>query len=161
MSRFVGEVRDDILCSICKCVPKDPRLCKNKDHFFCLAHISQHLLSSETCPNCRDPLTADTLRKPSGFLKNYIDDLKIKCDHIDRGCPDELSLEGLQRHVDECEFAPVMCGNEGCEMVVNKRDQDKHEKYLCEFRFPKCHDCKDIKASQDEMKVIINCLFLW
>jgi type III secretory pathway component EscU len=24
---------------------------------------------------------------------------------------------------------------------------------LCQFRIPKCHDCKDIKASQDEIKV--------
>jgi hypothetical protein len=25
-------------------------------------------------------------------------------------------------------------------------------KKLCQFRIPKCHDCKDIKASQDEIK---------
>ena len=153
VSRFVGEVREDLLCSICQEVPKDPRLCKHKDHFFCLAHISRHLQqNSQTCPVCRDHLTLETLRRPTGFLKNYLHDLKIKCDHHDRGCPDVVRLEDLPRHVDECGFAPAMCRNEGCEMVVNKRDKDNHEKNLCQFRIPKCHDCKEMKASQDEMK---------
>jgi hypothetical protein len=46
-----------------------------------------------------------------------------------------------------------MCGNEGCGTEVNRRDQENHEKNLCQFRIAKCHDCRDIKASQDEMKV--------
>jgi hypothetical protein len=45
-----------------------------------------------------------------------------------------------------------MCGNEGCGTEVNRRDQENHEKNLCQFRIAKCHDCKDIKASQNEMK---------
>ena len=77
VTRFVGEVKEDILCLICKDVPKNPRLCRHKDHFFCLAHISQHLQqNSQTCPYCRDPLTLETLRRPAGFLKNYLDDRK-------------------------------------------------------------------------------------
>ncbi len=156
VSRFEGEVREDLLCSICQEVPKDPRLCQNKDHIFCLAHISRHLQNSQTCPVCRDPLTPETLRPPTGFLKNYLDDLKIKCDHHDRGCPDVVRLEDLQRHVDQCGFAPVVCGNEGCGTVVNKRDKENHEKNLCQFRVAKCHDCRDIKVTQDEMKVTQN-----
>jgi hypothetical protein len=46
-----------------------------------------------------------------------------------------------------------MCGNEGCGTVVNKRDKEIHERELCQFRIPKCHDCKDIKVRQDEIKV--------
>jgi hypothetical protein len=45
-----------------------------------------------------------------------------------------------------------MCGNEGCGTVVNKRDKQIHERELCQFRITKCHECKDIKASQAEMK---------
>ena len=151
VSRFESEVREDLLCSICQEVPKDPRLCQNKDHVFCLAHISRHLQNSRTCPVCRDPLTPETLRRPTGFLKNCLDDLKIKCDHHDRGCPDVVRLEDLQRHVDQCGFAPVMCGNEGCGIEVNGKDKEIHERYDCQFRIIKCHKCKDIKARQDEM----------
>ncbi|CAB4010527.1 RING finger 151-like [Paramuricea clavata] len=153
VNRFVGEVREDLLCSVCQDVPKDPRVCQNEDHIFCLAHISRHLhQNSHTCPVCRDPLTPETLKRPTRFLKNYLEDLKIKCDHHDRGCPDVVRLEDLQRHVDQCGFAPVMCGNEGCETEVNRRDQENHEKNLCQFRIAKCHDCKDIKASQNGIK---------
>ena len=45
-----------------------------------------------------------------------------------------------------------MCENEGCGTVVSKRDKQIHERGLCQFRIPKCHDCKDIKASQGELK---------
>ena len=155
VSRFVGEVKRDLLCSFCREVPKDPRLCKNNDHIFCLAHISWHLNeNSQTCPVCRNHLTLETLRRPTGFLKNYLDDLKIKCDHHDRGCLEVFRLEDLPRHVDQCEFAPIMCGNEGCGMVVNKRDKDDHEKNLCQFQIAKCFECKEIKASQEEIKVV-------
>ena len=154
VSRFIGEVRDDLLCIVCQDVPKNPRCCRNKDHLFCHAHILRHLQqNSRTCPVCRNPLTPETLRRPTGFLKNYLDDLKIKCDHHDRGCTDEVRLEDLQRHVDQCGFTPVMCGNEGCGMVVNKRDKEKHEKSFCQFRIAKCQGCRALEVSQDEMKV--------
>ena len=154
VSRFVGEVREDLLCSICQEVPKDPRLCKNKDHIFCLAHISRHLSeNSQTCPVCRDPLTLETLRRPTGFLKNYLDDLKIKCDHHNRGCPEAVRFEDLPRHVAQCEFAPVVCGNEGCGTVINKRDKEKHDKIFCQFRIVKCHGCVALEESQDILKV--------
>ena len=154
VSRFIGEVREDLLCIVCQDVPKNPRCCQNKDHLFCHAHILRHLReNSHTCPVCRDSLSPETLRRPTGFLKNYLDDLKIKCDHHDRGCTDDVRLEDLQRHVDKCGFTPVMCENEGCEMVVNKRDKDNHERNLCQFRVSKCHDCRDIKTNQDEIKV--------
>jgi hypothetical protein len=94
----------------------------------------------------------ETLKRPTRFLKNYLEDLKIKCDHHDRGCPDVVRLEDLQRHVDQCGFAPVMCRNEGCGTEVNKRDEENHEKNLCQFRIAKCHDCRDIKASQNGIK---------
>ena len=137
-------------------MPKDPRLCKNEDHIFCLAHVSRHLENSQSCPYCRDPLTLETLRRPTGFLKKCLHDLKIKCDHHDRGCPDVVRLEDLPRHVAQCEFAPVMCGNEGCEMVVNKREKENHEKNLCQIRNVKYHDYAEIKASQDEMKASLD-----
>ncbi|XP_028414708.1 TNF receptor-associated factor 5-like [Dendronephthya gigantea] len=154
VGRFQGEVNEDLLCSICQEVPKDPRLCQHKDHIFCFAHISRHLVqNSQTCPVCRDPLTQETLRRPTGFLKNYWEGLKIKCDHHERGCPDYVRLEHLSKHVEECGYAPVMCRNEGCDTEVNRRDIETHEKNSCQFRMDKCHDCKDIKENVDETNV--------
>jgi hypothetical protein len=150
--RFEGRVREDLFCSICQGVLRNPRTCQNKEHPFCLSCISQHLRNSHTCPECREHLTPETLKDPPRFLKNILSELKIKCDNNERGCPVYVQLENLQNHVDQCEFAPVMCGNEGCGTVVSKRDKQTHERGLCQFRIPKCHDCKDIKASQDEVE---------
>ncbi|CAB4029088.1 E3 ubiquitin- ligase NRDP1-like [Paramuricea clavata] len=151
-SRFEGRVREDLLCSICQGVLRNPRTCQNKEHPFCLSCISQHLRNSHTCPECREHLTPETLKDPPRFLKNTLSELKIKCDYNERGCPGYVQLGNLQHHVERCGFAPVMCGNEGCGTVVNKKDKEIHERELCQFRIAKCHDCKDIKASQDEMK---------
>ena len=152
VTRFVGKVRKDLLCFICNKVPEEPRLCKNKYHIFCLAHISWHLRYSQTCPVCRDPLTLETLRRPTGFLKNYLHYLKIKCKLDNRGCLDVVRLKDLSRHVDQSEIAPVYMRSryEKCEMVVKKSDKDNHQQYLYQFRNAKY--LKGIKASQDKMK---------
>ncbi|CAB4029235.1 E3 ubiquitin- ligase NRDP1-like [Paramuricea clavata] len=99
----------------------------------------------------REHLTPETLKDPPRFLKNTLTELKIKCDYNDRGCPGYVQLGNLQNHVERCGFAPVICGNEGCGMVVNKSDKEIHERELRQ-----CHDCKDIKESQAEMKVKID-----
>ena len=151
--RFEDPVKRDLFCSICHEVLRNPRTCQNKEHPFCLDCISEHLQFSHTCPECREHLTTETLKDPSRFLKNDLSELKIKCDYNERGCPDYVLLENLQHHVDHCGFAPVMCGNEGCGMEMNKRDKEIHEKHFCHFRVAKCHDCREIKASQGEMNV--------
>ena len=154
VSRFVDEVSDDLICSICREVPKDPRVCQNGDHLFCLDHITRHLdENSHTCPVCRDPLTPGTLEPPRRLLKNSLGKLKIKCEYHDRGCPDVVQLENLQRHVDQCDFSPVKCENEGCEMIINKRDKENHVKHLCRYIIPRCHDCQDIKDIEKEILV--------
>ncbi|XP_028414539.1 E3 ubiquitin-protein ligase NRDP1-like [Dendronephthya gigantea] len=156
VSRFQAEVREDVLCSICYKVPKNPRLCQHQEHVFCLSDISQWLLGNKTCPVCRDPLSQETLRRPTGFLKNYLNDLKIKCDHHERGCPDYVRLEHLPKHVEQCGYAPVMCRNEGCDTEVNRRDVENHEKNFCQFRLAKCHDCKNIKINVDGLRMSQN-----
>ena len=150
--RFEGTVRQDLICSICQCVLRDPRTCQNREHAFCLSCISQHLRNSHTCPECREVLTPETLKVPR-FLNNVLSELKIRCEFIERGCPGYVQLGNLQNHTERCGFAPVMCGNEECRMVVNKRDKEIHERELCQFRIAKCHDCKDIKVSEHKIKV--------
>ncbi|XP_028414696.1 spermatocyte protein spe-26-like isoform X1 [Dendronephthya gigantea] len=149
--RFEGTISEDLFCSICQGVLRNPRTC-HKEHAFCHFCISEHLRHSHTCPECREHLTPETLKDPPRFMKNTLAALKIKCGYSERGCPGFVLLESLQNHVDKCGFAPVTCKNEGCGMEVNKRDKDLHEKDLCEFRIAKCHDCKEIRASQEETK---------
>ena len=139
-SRFQRDVDEHFHCSICYNVLKDPRMCRN-DHAFCLDCITEHLkVNSQTCPECNEHLTQDTLRRPR-LLNNYLSKLKINCDHASRGCPEFICVENLESHVESCGFSPVMCSNENCGMEINKQDKDNHENEVCEYRKVKCQDC--------------------
>ena len=140
-SRFEKDVDEHFHCSICYNVLKDPRMCRNNEHVFCLDCITEHLkVNSQTCPECNDHLSVDTLRRPR-LLTNYLSKLKIKCDHASRGCPEFICVENLESHVESCGFSPVMCSNENCGTEINKQDKDHHETEVCEYRNVKCRDC--------------------
>ena len=140
-SRFEKDVDEHFHCSICYNVLKDPRMCRNNDHAFCLDCITEHLkVNSQTCPECNEHLSVDKLRR-ARLLNNYLSKLKINCDHASRGCPEFICVEDLESHVESCGFSPVMCSNENCGMEINKQDKDHHENEVCEYRKVKCRDC--------------------
>ena len=100
-----------------------------------------------------EELTVDTLNQAPRVLVNCLSELNINCDYFTRGCRDFVQLGGLQSHVVNCGFAPVKCSNDGCAVVVNKRDQIHHETEVCELRKVKCHDCGEIREEIDDLKV--------
>ena len=141
-SRFEKDVDEEFHCSVCYNVLKEPRMCRNNEHTFCLDCISGHLkVNSKTCPECNEHLSLDTLRKAPRVLRNYLCKLKINCDHASRGCPQFTRLEELNTHVSNCGYAPVLCSNAECGMEINKQDKVHHETEVCERRRVKCHDC--------------------
>ena len=141
-SRFEKDVDEEFHCSVCYNVLKEPRMCRNNEHIFCLDCISEHLkVNSETCPECNEHLSLDTLRKAPRVLRNYFCKLKINCDHAIRGCPQFICLQELETHVSNCGYAPVLCSNAECGMEINKQDKVHHETEVCEYRRVKCQDC--------------------
>ncbi|CAB4034444.1 E3 ubiquitin- ligase NRDP1 isoform X1, partial [Paramuricea clavata] len=151
-SRFENDVDQHFHCSICYNVLKEPRMCRNNEHVFCLACISEHLkVNSQTCPECNEHLSVDTLRRPR-LVNNYLSKLKINCDYASRGCPEFTCVADLQTHVANCEFAPVFCSNENCGMEINKQDQVHHETERCEYRKVKCSDYDKIQEDIGTLK---------
>ena len=146
-SRFERDVDENFHCSICYNVLKEPRTCRNNDHIFCLACISQHLkVNAQTCPECNEHLSVDTLRRPR-VVNNVLSKLKINCDHASRGCPEFTCLEDLKTHVANCGYAPVLCSNAECGMEINKQDKVRHETEVCKYRKVKCHGCGQIQET--------------
>ncbi|CAB4008952.1 E3 ubiquitin- ligase NRDP1 [Paramuricea clavata] len=151
-SRFEKDVDENFHCSICYNVLKEPRMCRNNEHVFCLACISEHLkVNSQTCPECNEHLSVDTLRRPR-VLNNMLSKLKINCDYANRGCPELNCVANLDTHVANCGFAPVLCSNAECGMEINKRDKVYHETEVCEYRRVKCHDCGQIQEDVGTLK---------
>ena len=150
-SRFEKDIDEHFHCSICFNVLKDPRTCKN-EHAFCLNCISEHLrVNSETCPECKEDLTVATLRRPR-LLNNYLSKLKINCNHASRGCLEYICVEDLESHAGSCGFAPVMCSNENCGMVINKQEREHHEMVVCEYRKEECLDSGKLQEAVERLE---------
>ena len=150
--RFEQIVSETLHCIICTNVIKDPVMCQRNEHLFCRACITIHLMYSNTCPTCMEPLTVETLRQARTAM-NLLSELKIRCEFYKRGCGKFVLLGDLERHVADCGFAPAVCSNEGCQLVVNKQDLLHHETAVCELRRVKCHSCSEIRQEMDTMKV--------
>ena len=145
--RFVSIVDQNFHCLICYNVLKDPVMCRRNQHHFCHGCITEHLRrNSHTCPTCADELTVETLAEVPRIVKTYLNERKIRCDYEDRGCRELVQLQNLNRHVAECGFSPVVCGNQGCNQTISKRDRTYHESELCQFRKLKCHNCEEIST---------------
>ena len=141
-SRFQSVIDDGFICCICLCVLKDPMQCENNEHYFCSGCIKEHLKkTSHNCPVCQDKLTVETLRKAPRIVGDCVSRYKISCDYATRGCDEVLELGTLQTHVQDCDFMPVSCSNEGCDKIVSKRDVKHHENELCQFKTTTCDDC--------------------
>jgi uncharacterized protein YjbJ (UPF0337 family) len=78
--------------------------------------------------------------------------LKINCDHASRGCAELTCLEDLETHVANCGYAPVLCSNAECGMVINKRERVHHETEICRHRKVKCSDCGQIQEDVGTLK---------
>ena len=141
-SRFQSAIDHGFICCICLCVLKDPMQCENNEHYFCSGCIKEHLKkTSHSCPVCQDKLTVETLRKAPRIVGDCVSRYKISCDYAIRGCDEVLELGALQTHVQDCDFMPVSCSNEGCDKIVSKRDVKHHENELCQFKTTTCDDC--------------------
>ena len=139
--RFKDKVDIKLQCSICLKVLKDPVQCPN-EHYFCGSCIRKCLHeNAETCPMCQHHLTEETLTKPPRILTDFLQSLMIRCDHENRGCPEFVKLEFLDRHVNSCGYSPARCTNAGCEVVMNRHEKERHEREQCQFRKIVCDEC--------------------
>ena len=150
--RFVTTISRNFLCLICFNVLKDPVLCPRNQHCFCRGCITKHLENSQRCPTCADELTAETLTEPPRMVKDYLNELNIRCVYHDRGCEEIVQLQHLDQHEDSCGFTLVVCRNQGCGAILNKRDLIHHESELCEYRKLKCHSCGEITKTLADME---------
>ena len=151
--RFESIVDQNFHCLICYNVLKDPVMCRRNQHYFCHGCITEHLRrNSHTCPTCADELTVETLAEVPRIVKTYLNERKICCDYEDRGCRELVQLQNLNRHVAECGFSPVVCGNQGCNQTISKRDRTYHETELCQFRKLKYHNCGEISTMMAGME---------
>ncbi|KAK4302261.1 hypothetical protein Pmani_025637 [Petrolisthes manimaculis] len=135
LTRFQGEVDEELLCPICSEVLEDPLQAPSCEHAFCSGCINEWLSRQQTCPVDRQPITSSQLKSVPRILRSLLSKLYISCDNKPHGCGSVVKLDALGCHLEECEFnpkRPVPC-EQGCGLVVPK-DELKDHNCLRELR---------------------------
>lgn len=78
LTRFVGEVDEELQCSICSMVFENP-VQTPCEHAFCNECITTWLSNNTACPIDRKPLSQCELKAPGRLLRSFFAKLDIKC----------------------------------------------------------------------------------
>ena len=69
-----------------------------------------------------------------------------RCKYAGRGC--ERWITSPSSHHRKCDFAPVQCPHDGCEVTVDRQDLVSHQEN-CEFRSVTCEECDETMKQRD------------
>jgi hypothetical protein len=171
-SIFLNNVFDNLSCSICLCILKDPVHCRD-DHHFCRSCLENCLKFKRACPVCRIDMksTADVFT--SRGINDLILQLTVKCysttetdivETVEDGnfrkkarldtAPDSDSdsdsvctwtgqLHALQAHLkNDCPLTIVTCKYPDCNVRMQRRHLGLMHEDACPFRREECPYCK-------------------
>lgn len=122
LTRFQGDVDEELICPICAGVLEEPLQAAVCEHAFCRACITEWLSRQPTCPVDRNSITTTNLRPVPRILKNLLARLSIACDNALYGCTQILKLDALNNHLEDCEHnpkKPLPC-ERGCGSIIPK-----------------------------------------
>lgn len=156
--RFVGDIDEELLCTICRHVLQTPVQIRQCEHCFCSSCINEWLQHQQVCPIDRNSVTpmADLIQAPR-VLRNMLSRLKITCDNKDFGCTNVVALESLESHLMECPFnpkRPVQC-EKGCGLVVPLDEVPQHNcvKELHELLKLERTQTEDLATKVDRLEI--------
>lgn len=128
VTRFQGDVDEDLICPICSGVLEEPVQAPHCEHAFCNACITQWFSQQQTCPVDRSVVTVAHLRPVPRIMRNMLSKLQIACDNAVFGCSAVVRLDSLMSHLSDCEHnpkRPVTC-EQGCGLEMPKDELPNH-----------------------------------
>ena len=136
IDRFESPINDGLLCCICRDVLEDP-LQAPCEHAFCSTCIRGWLVHEQTCPEDRQLLFESQLRPIFRYMRNDLNQLKIRCINTEAGCGVVCKLERIDAHQEECGFVTIPCTSTGCTATFERRQLEEHLR-TCSFRPREC-----------------------
>ncbi|KAJ1404714.1 hypothetical protein B484DRAFT_457230 [Ochromonadaceae sp. CCMP2298] len=125
---FVTLPPDDLKCSICMEILRDPVQVCSQQHVYCDCCISQWKTEFTGCPECRAPFID---MQPARLARNMILQLEVRCPE-DEACGWTGQLQDTAAHVAACPFVEVSCpfADAGCAFRAARGDMDAHRAHL-------------------------------
>jgi len=129
VERFIKQVDDEFLCSICLGVFESP-VHGPCGHTFCLKCIENWIpVNVNACPLDKKPLFKKDLTPVSLPFRNLLNRLDIKCEFEAMGCMNVCQMSRLASHIKMCPFNPdgEMVCDQGCDLTFPRRERDQHK----------------------------------
>lgn len=138
---FTQPPPEDLICSICLFVHREPVLTSCCGNHFCLSCVEQVRREGRPCPLCGAEAKQFTTMLDKYFVRK-VNELEVACKYKERGCKWKGSVGSLEKHVDQkegsCKFMHVECPYL-CGTVLPHSDLERHQKscsrrpYACKF----------------------------
>ena len=145
---FVSNPPDELICSVCLSVLRDPNLTSCCGSHFCQPCISRIKNERNPCPLCQEHDYTVMLDK---FFLRRVKGLIIKCPGNSLGCEWVGELRSIERHLDvSCGFVEVTC--DYCQSEDILRNSLADHKKVCPARPYRCEYC----GFRDKWQLIIS-----
>lgn len=136
---FIQPPPDDLVCSICLSVHREPVLTSCCGNHFCCSCVEQVRQEQKPCPLCGAQRFTTMLDK---YFVRKVNELEVACKYKERGCSWQGSVNALGRHASreggDCRYIRMECPHL-CGAVVVHSDLDTHQRmcprrpYMCKF----------------------------
>ena len=142
--QFLEEPSEDLKCSVCLSVLRDPHLTSCCGHHFCETCIKPIKNLNNRCPLCQAEGFTSMLNKS---LCRIVNELKVHCPNSNKGCEWLGKLKSVETHFDtECAYVKVNCCY--CNVLVIRTHLETHIT-ICPQRPFACEACGLVDAWQN------------
>ena len=137
---FIEEPPEELNCSVCLLVLRDPHLTSCCGNHFCQSCIEKLKQSTCPCPLCKETSFSTFLDKS---FQRKVNELKVHCPQSEVGCTWIGTLGGAKSHLDtssgDCEYVNVVCSL--CSQEIQRKDLVNHMSEECAKRPFTCTHC--------------------
>ncbi|CAE8742167.1 unnamed protein product [Polarella glacialis] len=114
-------ISETLRCSVCHEVFVDPVYCSGRpcQHVFCSACLEEWLEHQTGCPNCREPIRRQDLRRHE-VIRSFLDELNIKCTAA--GCGWHGRQDAFPGHIEICPVRSLELSRDEALEHIKQRD---------------------------------------
>ena len=137
---FIEEPLEELNCSVCLLVLREPHLTSCCGNHFCQSCIEKINDGSQPCPLCKETPFTTFLNKS---LQRKVNELKIRCPLSEDGCTWTGTVGEAANHLDpsngNCEYVEVKCSL--CSEEIQRKNILNHIRAECVKRPFTCAHC--------------------